>query len=182
MVDHPLDRPPLRVDRDRVQHQSEDPVAVGECPKLLIGDVARVVVDAEAACVRDAHPPLVRVEALVVELRRRVRQVEHDLALREHGQQRAAEPREPALIRGAVGVRVPPVPRQPRHAQAQLPEDVGTPELVAERLDALEREHQADPLAALDEIEVGSSPHRHDSIRIFAHGAMERGGLAERIP
>ena len=108
---------PLRVDRDRVQHQPEDPVAVGECPKLLVRDVARMVVDARhPACVMQTRPSYV-CEALVEELRRRVRQIEHDLALGEHGKQRAAEPREPALIRGAVGVRVPPVPRQPRHAQ-----------------------------------------------------------------
>ena len=71
-------------------------------------------------------------------------------------QERSAEPREPALVGGAVGERVAPVPGQSGHPQPELPEEIGGRDLVAERLDALQREHQPDPLAALDRVEVGA--------------------------
>ena len=65
MVDHAADRRLDRVDRERVEHQPEDAVAGGERAQLLVGEVARRLVDGAAAGVRDADPALVRVEALV---------------------------------------------------------------------------------------------------------------------
>ena len=180
MVDRPFDRGPLRVDGDRVQHQAEDAVAVGEGAQLCVREVARMVVDGAAARVRDADAALVRCEALVEELRRCVRQIEHDPRSASTGSSERPSRESPpsSAAPSANGFRrfhVSPAIRRP-----ELPEEVGAPELVAERLDALEREHQADSLAALDEVEVGSRPHRHDPIRVLAHGAMERGRLAER--
>ena len=91
------------------------------------------------------------------------------------------EPREPAVLGGAVGEGVAAVPRQPRHAHAELPERLGGPHLVAELLDALEREHQPDPLAALDRVEVGCRPNLHNPLGILADGTEQAGRLAERL-
>ena len=90
-------------------------------------------------------------------------------------------PREAAVVGSAVRERVAPVPGQPGHPQAELPEEVGCRDLVAERLDALEGEHQPDPLAALDRVEIRLRPHRQDALGVLAHGVVESGHLAERL-
>ena len=95
--------------------------------------------------------------------------------------ERPAQPREPAVLGSAVGERVAPVPRQPRHAHPELPERLGRPRLVAELLDALEREHQPDPLAALDRVEVGCRPDLHNPLGALADGTEQAGRLAERL-
>ena len=57
VIDRPLDRAPLRVDRDRVQHQAEDPVTAGQRTQLLVGEVARVSLTArQPACVTQTRP------------------------------------------------------------------------------------------------------------------------------
>ena len=110
-----------------------------------------------------------------------MREVEDHAQLGEARQQGAAEPREPALVGGAVGERVAPVPRQPGHPQPELPEEIGRRDLVAERLHALEREHQPDPLAALDRVEVGARAHGHEAIRALAERVLERRHLPQRL-
>ncbi len=95
--------------------------------------------------------------------------------------ERAAEPREAAVLDGAVGERVAAIPAQPRHPHAELPERLGGPELVAELLDALERQHQPDPLAPLDGVEVGGGANLQQSVGALAHGAQEARRLAERL-
>ena len=80
------------IDRERVQHQPEDAVARRERAQLLVGEIARRLVDGAAARVRDADPALVRREALVEEPRRRVREVEDHAQLCEAREQRPAEP------------------------------------------------------------------------------------------
>ena len=68
----------------------------------------------------------------------------------------ASEPREPAatVLRRPVRERVPAIPRQAGHPNAQRVEDLRRPGLDAEALDPLEREQQPDPLAGLDGVEV----------------------------
>ena len=181
VVDRPLDRAPLRVDRDRVQHQAEDAVTVGQRTQLLVGEVARGLVDGAAAGMRDADAAGVGLQALVEEPRRGVREVEDHAQLREARQQPPPEPGEAAVVGGAVRERVAPVPGQPGHPQAELPEEVGCRDLVPERLDPLEGEHQPDPLAALDRVEVRLRPHREDALGVLAHRVLESGHLAERL-
>jgi hypothetical protein len=92
VVEHAVDRRLDGVDRERVQHQPEDAVAVGERPQLLVGEVPRRLVDGAAARVRDADRALVRLEALGEEPWRRVREIKDHAQFREPRQQRAAEP------------------------------------------------------------------------------------------
>ena len=93
MVNRPFDRRPLRVDGDRMQHQAEYAVAVGQGAQLLVREIAWVVVDRAAARVSNADRPLICREALVEEPRGCMRQIEHNLALREYREERAAEAR-----------------------------------------------------------------------------------------
>ena len=87
----------------------------------------------------------------------------------------------PAVLGRAVGERVAAVPRQPGHADPELPERLRRPGLVAELLDALERQHQADPLTAHDAVEVGGRPHLEHAVGVLADGPQETGRLAERL-
>ena len=118
---------------------------------------------------------------LVERRRRGVGEVEDHPELDELVDERPAEPREPAVLGGAVGEGVAAVPGQPRHAHAELPERLGGPGLVAELLDAFEREHQPDPLAALDRVEVGGRPDLDDPLGVLADGAEQARRLAERL-
>ena len=95
--------------------------------------------------------------------------------------ERPAQPRQAAVLGSAVGERVAAVPGQPRHAHPELPERLGRPRLVAELLDAFEREHQPDPLAALDRVEVGCRPDLHNPLGALADGTEQAGRLAERL-
>ena len=52
MVDDAVDRPLLGADRDRMEHQPEQAVRVGERPQLVVVEVPRRVVDAPATPVR----------------------------------------------------------------------------------------------------------------------------------
>ena len=51
----PVDRPLLVTDRERMEHQAEEPVGVCERAKLVVGQVARVVVDRTAGSMRADH-------------------------------------------------------------------------------------------------------------------------------
>ena len=118
---------------------------------------------------------------LVERRRRGVGEIEDHPEPDELVDERPAQPRQPAVLGSAVGERVAAVPGQPGHAHAELPERLGRPRLVAELLDAFEREHQPDPLAALDRIEVGRRPDLHDPLGALADGTEQAGRLAERL-
>jgi hypothetical protein len=92
VVDDAVDRRPLGVDRQGMQHQAEDAVALRERTQLLVREVARGLVDGAAARVRDADAALVALEALVEEPRRGVREVEDHAQLGEAAEQRPAKP------------------------------------------------------------------------------------------
>ena len=49
VIDDAVERPLLVVDRDGVEHEAEEPAGVGERAELVVGQVARVVVDRPAA-------------------------------------------------------------------------------------------------------------------------------------
>ena len=182
VVDDAVERPLLVADRERMEHQAEEPARVGERAELVVGQVARVVVDRAAGGVGADHRRAVGPGDDLGERRRRgVGEVEDHPELDELVDERAAEAREPAVLGGAVGERVAAVPGQPRHPHAELPERLGRPELVAELLDALERQHQPDPLAPLDGVEVGGRAHLQHPIGVLAHGPEEAGRLAERL-
>ena len=183
MIDDASQRSLLVADRERVQHQAEQPSGCGEGAQLVVGQVARVVVDRPARRVGADHRSTGGARDDLVERRRRgVGEVEDHPEPDELVDERPAEPREPAVLGGAVGERVAAVPRQPRHAHAELPERLGRPRLVAELLDAFEREHQPDPLAALDRVEVGgaSGPARPARGSRARHGAGTSPGRAPR--
>ena len=110
-----------------------------------------------------------------------MRKVEDDAQRDQLVHERAAEPRQPSVLRGPVRERVAAVPGQPGHPHPELPERLRRPELVAELLDALEREHEPDPVAGREPVEVGGRPHLHDPLRVFRNGAVEAGRLAERL-
>ena len=157
MVDHAVDRPSLRADRDGVEHQPEDPTGRGERAKLVVVEIPGRVEDAPAAAVRAEHRRVAHpLEHLGEDAARGVGEVEDHAERDEPVDELAAEAREaPAVLGGAVRERVPAIPGEPRHPHAERVEDVGGPGLDAEALDALEREHEADALAGLDRVEVG---------------------------
>jgi hypothetical protein len=107
-----------------------------------------------------------------------VREVEHDAELGEALEQGAAETRQAAFLCGAVCERVTPVPRQPRDPQAELPEEVGRPDLVPERLDALEREDDLDPFV----VEVVARAHDRNPVGVLSRRPVERCHLPQRLP
>ena len=162
VVDHPVDRPPLRPDRDRVEHQPEE-----ACRRLRAREAGRR--RGSAACRRrrgsrrasraPGAPRADPLEHLGEDAARGVGEVEDHAERDEPVDELAPEPREAAaLLGGAVRERVPAVPREPGHPHAKRVEDVRGPGLDAEALDALEREHETDPLAGLDEVEVRRRP------------------------
>ena len=159
------------------------PPASAQRAELVVVEVPRRVVDGPAAAVRAedrrAGRPL---EQLGVDTARRVREVEHDAELDEPVDQLAPEAREPAAVLGrAVGERVPAVPGEARHPDAERVEDVRGPGLDAEALDALEREHQPQPLARLDAGEVGSVAHLEDAVGVLGDRAVERRHHRQRL-
>ena len=113
--------------------------------------------------------------------RRRVREVEDHPELDELVDECAPEPREAAVLGGAVGEGIAAVPRQPRHPHAELPERLGRPDLVAELLDTFERQHQPESLAPLDGVEVGGRSDLQHPVGVLAHGAEKARRLAERL-
>ena len=56
VVDDAVERPLLVADRERMEHQAEDPAGVGERAELVVGQVARVIVDCAAGGVRADRP------------------------------------------------------------------------------------------------------------------------------
>ena len=183
MVDHPIDGALLWVDRERVQHEAEETARGGERAELVVVEVPRRVVHGAAAAVR-AEDRRARgaLEELRVDARRRVREVEDDPELDEPVDELAAEPREAAaVLRGPVGKRVPPVPRQAGHPDAERVEDVRRPDLDPEALDALERQHEADPLAGLDAVEIRRGLDLDDPVAVLAHRPVERRDERERL-
>ena len=175
VVDRAVDRPHDRVDRERMEHEAEQPTCVGQRSELVVVEVARRVVHGAAAAVRAEHGRAGRaLEHLRERATGRVREVEHDAERDEAVDELAAEPRQAAAVLGrAVRERVAAVPGEPRHADAELVEEVGGPGLDAELLDALEREQQPDPLAGVDRVEVGGRPHLDDAL---ARSRVARGG------
>ena len=55
VVDHARDRSACVIDRERMEHQAEDAVPVGQRPQLLVPDVPRVVVHSTAGGMGDEH-------------------------------------------------------------------------------------------------------------------------------
>ncbi len=110
-----------------------------------------------------------------------MREIEDHAEFLEARQQPPPEAGEPAVVGGAVRERVAPVPGEPGHPQPELPEEVGRRNLVSERLDSLEGEHQADPLASLDHVEIRLRPHQQHALGVLAHGVVEGGDLTERL-
>ena len=106
-----------------------------------------------------------------------------DAELDEPVDELATEPRQAAaLLGGAVGEGIAPVPGQPHHADARAAwktsaGHVSTPKL----LDALEREDEPDPLAGLDGVEVGCRADVRDALAVLAERTMKRRDLPERL-
>ena len=167
-------------DRDRVEHEAEEPARVRESAELVVREVAGVVVDGPAGGVRADHRGTAGPgDDLGERRRRRVGEVEDHAEPDERVDERAPEAGEATVLDGTVGERVAAVPRQPGHAHPELPERLGGPDLVAELLDALERQHQADPLASRDGLEVGRRPDLEHAVGALAGGPQETGRLAE---
>ena len=146
VVDHAVDRPPLRPDREGCSMSPKIPSAAASARSWSSSRFRGVSSTPAAAAVRaedrracGADP----LEHLREDAARGVREVEDHAERDEAVDELAAEPREaPALLGGAVGERVPAVPRQPGHPDAERVEDVRGPRLDAEALDALEREQR----------------------------------------
>ena len=85
-----------------------------------------------------------------------VREVEDLLPAWRSRPSSSAEAGETAVggLAEAVRERVATIPGERHHAHAELPEDVRDPWVVAQRLDAFEREHEPDSVAALDRVEI----------------------------
>ena len=174
VVDYASDRAPLVVDRERVEHDPEEPAAVGKRAQLLVCDVPWMVVNRAASGMRDDHRRVTDSREDISKRRgRRMREVEDHAELDQPIDEPRAELRQPTGLGGAVRVGVAAVPRQRRHPDAQLPERVRRPHLVAELLDTLQRQEEADPLASLDGSEVGGGAHSNDAIRVLARCPQE---------
>ncbi len=95
-----------------------------------------------------------------------------------------SEPGEPAAaaLGRSVRERVPPVPGQADHADAELEEHVGEPGVEAERLGTLQGQDQPDPPVPADLGEIGRAAHGEDAIFVLAERPVERGDQAERAP
>ena len=183
VVDDPVERPALGPDHDGVQHQPEEPIGLRERAQLVVVEVACRVVDAAAGPVRVEHRRAARaLEDLRERAARGVREVEDHPQRDEPVDELASEPREPAaLLRRAVGEGIPPVPRQPRHPDAERVEDVGGPGLDAEALDALEGEQQPDPLTRLDRVQIRRGRDLDDIGVAFSERAVEGRRERERL-
>ena len=103
MVDDAVDRPGLVPDRERVEHQPEQPACVGERSQLVVGEVARVVVERPAGGVRADH-------GRAVDPRRAPRRRSRARRARGRGSRRAGRARPRARGRARRGHR----PRRPR--------------------------------------------------------------------
>ena len=98
MVDDAIERPLLVADHERMEHQTEDPACVRERSKLVVGQVARVIVEGATRGVRADHPrALDSLEDLGEGERRRMREVD------DRRRARSARPR--ARVRGVRGHR-----------------------------------------------------------------------------
>ena len=183
MVDDPIEGAGIVPDGKRMEHQSEDARRQSASERSWSSVRLRGwSYDRPASRVRADHRSAVQPrEDLGERGRRGVREVEDDAELDEPVDESAPEAREPTVFRGSVGVRVATVPGQPGHPDAELPERLGRPELVAELLDAFEREHQPDSLAPLDGVEVGGRADLQRPVAVLADGAEEAGRLAERL-
>ena len=114
--------------------------------------------------------------------RRRVGEIEDHAELDEPVDERAPEAGEPAVLGGAVGVRVAAVPGEPRHAHAELPERLGGPELVrrtARRPRARASARSARP--ARPRRDRRQSRTWSDPVAVLAHGTEEARRLTERL-
>ena len=113
---------------------------------------------------------------------RGVREVEDHAERDEAVDELTAEPRQAsALFGGPVGERVPAVPRQPGHADAEGMEDIRGPRLHAEALHALEGEQEPDALAGLDRVEVGGGRHLHHAVGVLPQRVVERRDHRQRL-
>ena len=183
VVDRACDRAVGRIDRERMEHEAEQPSCRGERAELVVVQVARCVVQRATPAVRVEHRGAAgTLEHLGERAAGRVREIEHDAEPDESVDELATEPRQAAaLLRGAVREGIAAVPGEADHADAELVKDVGRPRLDAELLDALQREHEPDPLAGLDRVEVGRRAHVGDPLPVLAERAVERGDLPERL-
>ena len=183
VVDDAIERPPLVADRERMEHQAEDPASVCERPQLVVGQVAGVIVDGPTGGVRADHRS-------ALDPRRGSRRTRAATRARGRGsrpsptsRRRASRPSRESPPSSAApsekGFRRFQV--SPAMRIAELPERLGGPELVAELLDTLEREHQPDLLAALDRSRSAAERTCSEPVGILAHGAQKAGRLTERL-
>ena len=110
----------------------------------------------------------------------RMREVEDHSQRGEPADEPSAEAGQTAVggLAEAVRERVATVPGERHHAHAELPEDVRDPWVVAQRLDAFEREH--DPDSAVEGVQIVCRPNDHHVVRTLACRAVERLHLRER--
>ena len=175
VVEQPVDRRPLVADDQRERHQPEHAALCGECPELVVGEVALDILHRATARMAADDVTAGR-EQLVGRRRRRVRQVEHDAALHELVHERTTRVGEP-LVGRVEAARGPgrAVPREPGHPHPRVPP---LPEPLGHRLDALEREHQPDPPVPPHLVEVVGRQDREDVVGVLGQRPLPR--VAER--
>ena len=183
VIDQARDRPLRRVHDERQRHQADDAVALGERAQLVVAEVARGVADGAAERMADEHRPVARaLEHLGERALVGVREVERDRQPGHAIDERAADLAEPSggRLGRAVGERVAAVPGQRGHAHAERAEHVDQAGVVAERLHALEREHEAEAAGLERGVQVGGRAHR-DRLRGLGDRAVELGDAEQRL-
>ena len=183
MVDHAVDRTPLDPDRDGVQHQAEEPSGIRDRAELIVVEVARPVEDAPATAVRAEDRRAVHALQDVRERpARRVGQVEdHASPTSRSTSSRPSRESPPpsSAAPSANGFRrfhVSPAIRTPSAWKTSAGQ-VSTPK----RLDALEREQEADAIACLDCVEVRGRRHLDRAPGVLGKRPMERRDERERL-
>ncbi len=142
-----------------------------------------MVVHGSTRGVRDDYGRRARAREDIRERRgRRMREVQDHALLDQPVDEPGAELRQPTGLCDPVSKRVATVPRQRRHPDAELPEDVRRPHFVAELLDALQGQDEADLLASLDWFEIVHRAHGDDAIRRLTCRSHERRRLPECLP
>ena len=112
----------------------------------------------------------------------RMREIERDRQPRHAVDEHAADLAEASERRldRPVRERVAAVPRQRGHAHAERAEHVDQAGVVAERLHALEREHEAEAAGLERGVQIGGRAHR-DRLRGLGHRAVEFADAQKRL-
>ena len=167
-------------DDERMREHADDAAVCRERAQLVVRQVAWCVDEGPAVrMARDDRRLRRGLEHVGEGPLGRVREVEDHSQRGEPADELSAEAGETAVggLAEAVRERVATIPGERHHAHAELPEDVRNPWVVAQRLDAFEREHEPD--SVVEGVQIACRANDHHVVRRLACRAVERLHLRE---